>query len=200
MKKLFALTIAAALLLTMTAFAGAEILRVEYEGNGSVEVQLNEKVNTDGLAVTVTDPEGNPVPASVREEKDDREDDIDFLIENYAYDTEYAFELTGGFGSLTGTVRIPAESELIRKVDPDYGDREIEIEFFGKVEYENPTVTITTDAGTACEARITEQENDSLEVAVSDLTRGNTYTVTVSGVRAAGTEAFGIAEIQFTAN
>lgn len=200
MKKLFALTIAAALLLTMTAFAGAEILRVEYEGNGRVEVQLNEKVNTDGLAVTVTDPEGNPVPASVREEKDDREDDIDFLIENYAYDTEYAFELTGGFGSLTGTVRIPAESELIRKVDPDYGDREIEIEFVGKVEYENPAVTITTDAGTACEARITEQENDSLEVAVSDLTRGTTYTVTVAGVRAAGTEAFGIAEIQFTAN
>ena len=69
MKKFFALTIAAALLLTLTAFAGAEILRVEYEGNGRVEVQLNEKVNTDGLAVTVTDPEGNPVPASVREEK-----------------------------------------------------------------------------------------------------------------------------------
>lgn len=200
MKKLFALTIAAALLLTMTAFAGAEILRVEYEGNGRVEVQLNEKVNTDGLAVTVTDPEGNPVPASVREEKDDREDDIDFLIESYTYDTEYAFELTGGFGSLTGTVRIPAESELIREVDPDYGDREIEIEFFGKVEYENPTVAITTEAGTACEARITEREDDSLEVAVSDLTRGTTYTVTVSGVRAAGTEAFGVAETRFTAN
>ena len=82
---------------------------------------------------------------------------------------------------------------MISELEADADDGEIEIEFFGRVDFENPAVTVTKADGTAVGVRIEEIEGDSIEVRASGLVRGEEYTVTVSGVKQRDAAVFGSA-------
>jgi len=60
-------------------------------------------------------------------------------------------------------------------------------------------VTVTSADGTALNAVITERDDDSIEVRVDGISRGDDYTVTVSGVGEAGSGIFGTVQRTFTA-
>lgn len=190
MKKIFALLLVAAALVSLAVPALAEvpeIKRVEYDGRGYVEVDFVYDVQYSNVQVNVVDATGFSYSAVVRELD---EDDISFVVESIVPGKEYNFSISGvrsGFSgeyeSVSGSFVVPAEGEiLIKSVDYDADDRELDIEFSSRVEYNNPIVKIQDASGSVYEGRIIEKDRDSIEVRVGELKRGDEYSVTVEGL------------------
>ncbi len=205
MKKLISLLIALSALLTLTALADAPVTEhVEYRGNGRVEIEFLRDVQYENLTVTAADLFANPVNVTILEADDD---EIDILLENVQFETLYAITVsgvrsgrTGEYETLTVELTTPAENALfITKVDADVEDREVEIEFPGRVEYDNVAVTIADKDGNLLDTRIIERDGDSLELRVSGLKRGEEYTATVTGAALRGSGIYNEVKADFIA-
>lgn len=205
MKKLISLLIALAALLTLTALADTPVIEaVNYYGNGRAEIEFVRDVQYENLTVTAADLFGNPVNVTLVDVDDD---EIDVLLENVQYETLYTLTVSGvrsgrsgAYETLTAELTTPAENALfITNVDADADDREVEIEFSGRVEYDNVTVTIADKDGNLLETRITEREGDSLELKVKGLRYGEEYTATVTGASLRGSGIYGEVKAEFTA-
>ena len=201
MKKLLAIAAAAAVLLAIPALAAApEAFRAEYEGNGRVEIDFRNDVTYENPAIQVMPAdffgETTGLTATIVEIDDD---DLTFVTEGLLPETTYTYTLsgvregrTGEYGSITGTFITPAEGAVvISELEVDVEDGEIEIEFLGRVDYDNPTVTVTKADGTALKTTIEEREGDGIEVRARGLVRGEEYTVTVTGVAQRDSGTFG---------
>ena len=188
MKKLFAIVLVALLVASVPVFAAQnDTIRVKYDGYGRVEVDFRKKVRYNEAKVEVQDSSGASLPAVIL---DRDEDDLDFVVENLVPGETYSFTLTGVSYVKSGeavpgdSFRVPAEGEVaIKKIEYERDDRELEIEFAGRVEYEELRVTIEDANGKTYDASLREKDGDSVELRVSGLERGTEYRVTVSGVR-----------------
>lgn len=176
-----------------------------YEGFGYVEIEFYRDVTYSNPVLSVADATGAAVAAEIIKLDDD---DVLLKIANVQAGQTYSYTLsgvrvgyTGDYGSISGTVSVPAEGEtIIRKVECDIKDREIEIDFATLVQFENASVTIMAADGTQIGATIVEWDEDSLEERLdANMTQGAQYTVTVSGVRSEQSAAYGSASLTFTA-
>lgn len=200
MKKVLAIVLSA-LIIACGAACAQSVLRVnaEYEGFGFVELELSQDVNWLEPQIIVADANGCPVEAQII--RYDR-DDVDFRMPDAAEDQVYTCTVSGISGGETVTCEFyaaSAMSAMIRSAEYDAEDRELDIEFAMDVEYENPSVTVTDASGAQYEADIIERDNDGLEVRVTGLTSGGTYTVSVSGVRGQIFESFETYALEFVA-
>ena len=208
---LAALVLAAVPALAQNAFTAASggivptIQYVTYEGFGFVEVDFLQDVNYENPTVTVTDASGAAIAATIVQLDDD---DLAFQITDFAADAAYDLTISGvrvgrngSYTSVSGSFTVPPEgAAVIKKVEYDRDDREIDIEFSALVQYENPTVQVIAADGTPINATIYEWDEDSIEARLeSPLNLGSEYMVTVTGVRAAQDTAFGTASLTFTA-
>lgn len=168
--------------------ATAAIKKTEYEGSGYVEVDFKKDVQYKSVKVTVKDSDGKSYTAKISE-KD--EDDLTFKVSNIKAGKTYNYTISGvraggsgSYGKVSGSFKVPAAKKLsIKELEYDRGDKEMEIEFSGKVEYSSAKVTVKDSSGKSYTAKIIEKENDGMEVRVSGLKKGSKYTVKVSGVR-----------------
>ena len=196
MKKSFIWMIAAALLTTALMVAAvaesldSNIKRVEYEGNGVVEVDFIADVRYNDVRLVVKNPAGEEVPAQIINTDDD---DIKFRIEGAVPGETYDFAF-GGIETrrmkeaidASGSIRIPAEGEVaIRKVEYD-SDGEIEVDFNGTVAFEDVKASVSSLLGGSFEVVITEKDRDGFEGYVKGLEYGGIYTLTVSGISGCG--------------
>jgi len=185
MKKMIAVILAAMMLVSAAAFAAVNV-RAEYEGFGLVEVDFSRDVGWQDPQIVVTDAFGAGYATELVKLDDD---DIKFRVENIVEDQVYTVSITGIRGEDFVTCEVYAaslKSNMIREVEYDGEDRELDIEFAGKVSFEaGCAVTVIDGAGAQYDCTIREKDRDSIEVRVKGLTRGETYTVTVSGVIAA---------------
>lgn len=205
-KKLISVLMAVALLVGMTAALAdaAVVKKVKYEGRGYVEVDFRGDVQYSDPSVVVTDASGRNYDVSIYELD---EDDLTFNVANIAEGMDYSFSVngvrsgySGEFGSVTDSFSVPAAGELvIKEVDYDADDRELEVEFNGRVNYGELKVEVTDEAGASYEVRLREKDGDSVEVYVEGLSRGGEYTVTVSGVQLREGSGFVSIEKNFTA-
>ena len=208
---LAALVLAAVPALAQNAFTAADggivptIQHVTYEGFGYVEVDFLQDVNYENPTVTVTDASGAAIAATIVQLDDD---DLTFQITDFAADAAYDLTISGvrvgrngSYTSVSGSFTVPPEgAAVIKKVEYDRDDREIDIEFAALVQYEAPTVQVIAADGTPINATIYEWDEDSIEARLeSPLNLGSEYMVTVTGVRAAQDTAFGTASLTFTA-
>lgn len=207
MKRASVLLIAAILLLTSSfaAFAAApEIQRVEYEGFGIVDVEFFHDVRFKKPEVAVSNEAGERYPVIIWDLDDD---EITFSVDGLNEGKEYRFVISGVSAGLSGEYTqvegqfvVPTGDEaVIKEIDYDSEDRELEIEFHGKVQYENLSVEIMDDKGNSYDAKIREKDRDSIELHVSGLERGGQYRAVVNGVKAEGGEAFVSVSGLFTA-
>lgn len=198
MKKIFALAIIAILILSAAAVAQSTLYaRAEYEGFGYVEVDLSRDVRWDNIQISVTDEMGFPYEAELIKRD---EDDVHLKIVDIVEDQNYTITISGIQGGETVSCElIASKSTLIKKVEYDADDRELEVKFSGRVEYSEPAVTVTDASGAEYKSWISEKDKDSLDLLVDGLTIGETYTVTVSGVGPAGENAFETAAFEFIA-
>lgn len=205
MKKLIAIAVAAVMLLALPALAAApEAFRAEYEGNGRVEIDFRNDVDYENLSIGVTGPLGAAETVTILELDDD---ELTFSIDNVLPETTYTYTVngiregrSGDFGSITGEITTPAAGEVvITELEGEADDGELEIEFLGRVDYDNPTVTVAKADGTILDSRIEERDGDSIELRVQGLIRGEEYTVTVTGIAQRDSGAFGTVSRSFIA-
>lgn len=197
-KKLLALALIVVTVLTaaIPAFAAAAaIKKTEYEDSGYVEVDFKRDVQYKNLKVSVKDSTGKSYSVSIKE-KD--EDDLTFRVNGIKSGMGYTYTIfgvragrSGSYGKVSGKFSVPAAQVLsIKKVEYDFDDRELEIDFNGRVQYKSVKVVVKDSTGKTYTTRILEKDKDSIEARVRGLKWGETYTVTVSGVRASGAGSY----------
>ena len=164
-----------------------QIKKTEYEGNGKVEVEFFGYVQYKNAKVTVKAPDGTKLTAKIT---DKDHDDLDFKVKGLKAGTKYTYTISGirfgksgKYGSVSGTFKTPKTELFIEKVKYDKRDKELEIEFFTRVQFKNVKVTLIDENGKSTSLKVTDKDKEELEVRASDLKKGKTYTVKVSGVR-----------------
>ena len=75
-----------------------------------------------------------------------------------------------------------SDKVVVKDVDYDRSDREVEFEFKGSVQWSSPTVKITRN-GSNYARYIKGKDSDELEVKVKKLTYGATYSYRITGVK-----------------
>lgn len=195
MKKRIVVTLLAVLLLTMCAApalaAAPKIKKVEYEGNGVVEVDFTTKnVRYRNVKVVVKDVDGNRKTTKILEKDND---EISFKVSGMAADSTYIFTITGvragnsgAFGKVTGRFMTPANKPVITFVKYDPNFEALEVDFAAKMQYKNLKVTIRDNKGKYLFITDLEKDSDELNMDVEGMVVGKTYTITVSGVRVKG--------------
>lgn len=191
MKKLFAVLLSLVLLVAVASVAGAtstNSMTVEYEGFGYAEADFAQDVRWQDAQVTVTDAEGNTYETRIVKMDDD---DLTFYVEDIVEDQVYTCTISGIQGESALTAEFyaaSAKSTMIKEVEYDAEDRELDIEFTLNVQYQDSVVTVTDAAGNEYVATILDRDHDSIETRVDGLVLGETYVVSVSGVLADGSE------------
>lgn len=193
-KRLIALLLAALLLALCAAPAMAaapKIKETEYEDNGVVEVEFSaKKVTYKSAKVVVKDAAGKKLSVKILEKDSD---DITFKVSGLKASSKYTYTISGvragksgSYGSVSGSFKTPADAPTVKKVKYDKKDKELEVEFATKVQCKGLKVTVTDESGKALTLKKIEKDSDEVEMKVSGMTKGKTYTVTVSGVRVKG--------------
>ena len=194
-KRIAAILATALLIVSLLVAAVAEglnsdIKRSTYEGNGVVEVDFMRDVRYNNPQLTVTNSIGTAVQADIINTDDD---DIKFRIAAPVPGETYTFAFAGVTArrggeavNASGSIRIPLEGEVvIRKIEYD-NDGEIEVDFLGTADLTNVSAVVTSAMGENFEIKLAERERNSFEGWVKGLEYGGIYTLTVSGVSAAG--------------
>ena len=208
MKKRIVALLLAVLLLTISAVpalaAAPKVQRVEYEGNGVVEVDFTtENARYKSARVVVKDAAGKKLTAKILEKDSD---DISFKVTGVKAGKKYTFTitgvragLTGAYGTVKGTFKTPSNKPTIKKVKFDATDDELEIDFATLVQYHNLKVTVKNALGKKLTVRKIEKDSDGLDIDIHGMVKGRKYTVTVSGVRVKGVGSYISVSKTFTA-
>ncbi|MBP3737125.1 MAG: hypothetical protein J6I56_08910 [Lachnospiraceae bacterium] len=165
--------------------AAAKIQRAKYEDGGEVDVDFRTRVQYRNPKITVKDNTGKSYTAIITEKDSD---DLEFTIRRFAPGRRYTYKITGiralgdkSFGSVTGTISIPAAAApKIKRVKFDARDKEVEFSLTSKVRWSKPVVKIS-DGKKSYSVRITERDDDELEVRVNGLKKGKKYQYTITG-------------------
>ena len=198
------LTIIAVLSIPAYAFAAAPgIKKTEYEGAGYVEVDFTAKVRYKNVKVFVKGPDGKE-KAAVVTEKDG--DDLTFRITDAKPGKKYTYTISGvrvgksgAFQSVTGSFRVPKWDPLIKEIDYDAKDRELEIEFIKRVQYKNLKVIITDANGKNLRCGVDERTAKDIDLYVKGMKKGEKYHISLSGIRTAGQKSYGTISGMFVA-
>lgn len=183
------------LLVRMPVDAAASIKKTEYEGKGKVEVEFKSKVKYNNLKVEVKNESGKIVKSKIL---DKDSDDLEFKITNYKAGQKYTFKIKGickkgekKYGTVSGSIKLPSSKGAVKvkEVEYDAGDREVNFEFAGRVQWKSPKVTIKKGSKNYVK-RIDEKDNDEIEVVVKKLKKGVTYKYKITGVRKKGSKKY----------
>lgn len=184
---LLGLCAAAPAAVAATSTAKPQIEKVEYEGNGRVEVDFAGKVAWKNPKVAVKDNTGKKYTATIRERDND---ELDFVIANVKAGKSYTFTISGirargaaGTTKVTGEVQVPSAQKVRIKKTTYKGGGRVEVDFAGKVRYRNLSVTVQDSAGKTYTAKVTDRDSDELDFKVANLAAGKNYTYTISGVK-----------------
>ena len=185
----------AVLLLTLCAVpalaAAPKVQSTEYEGNGIVEVDFTtDNVRYKGAKVVVKDAAGKKLTATIREKDSDS---ITFKVKGVKAGKKYSYTISGvrkgnsgSYGNVKGTFTVPSGKLAIKEIvfDPAYDS--LEVEFTTPVQFKNLKVTIEDENGDRLPVTNLETFPDELEMDVEGMEDGETYTITISGVRVKG--------------
>lgn len=191
----------------LPALAAAPVVKkVKYEGSGKVEVEFTkENVRYRSARISVKDEDGKSYSARITEKDDD---ELSFKVSSIAAGKSYSFVVSGvragrsgSYGSVSGSFKTPAAGKLvIRDVDYDHEDRELELEFGSRVQYKSAKAVVKDASGKSYTVKILEKDSDSIELRVKGLSYGKTYGVQISGVRVKGSgSSYGSVSTTFVA-
>lgn len=195
MKKYLALALALLALFTYTAFADEAIIqKTVYEGLGVIEVDFLRDVQYKDLKVSVQDETGNELELTIWECDDD---DLSFRVKDLVPGGTYNYTVSGvraGFSgeyaTVAGSFSVPEqESTAVKKVEYDFDDCELDVEFFKRVDLSAVEVSIRDEEGRLYDAKIRELDRDGFEAYVPGLEWGASYVLEIGGL-AEGTTVF----------
>ena len=168
------------------------VKKVDYDldiNDKSIDIDFSNRIQLKSTAKVTVKDQSDKKYSTYIEDKDS--DEIDLNVAKLAAGKKYTVTITGirksgasKYGTLTIKFSIPkAKNTIVKEVDYDAEDREVNFEFNTNVTYKKPKVTITDVNGSKTyTAKIIERDYDELTVRVSGLTYGKKYKYTISGV------------------
>ena len=193
------------LLAAALTFAGADtamaakskapkIRKVVYDENGEVDVDFKGHVEYGKTKIKVKDSSGKSYKAVITDKDDD---DLDFTVKNFKAGKKYTFKITKvrkagtkKYYTVKGSFKIPAGKKVVvEEVDYDAEDDEVSIDFKSRVSYKNLKVKIS-DENKNYSVKILKKDNDEIELRVSGLKEGETYSYKITGVAPYGTKKY----------
>lgn len=222
MKKLFALLLSFAFVLTLAPVSFAEgvdaissatqtdelaIEEVVYKGDGAVEVDFLGHVQYKNCKVSVEDEKG--LAYRVRLTKRDN-DELRFRVANYVTGMTYNFTISGvrargekAYTSIEDTFEIPEAGQVeIASVEGDAQDSEVSVNFTGRVKWNKPKAQLLDgESGEVTDGRIVDRDKDSCEIRFprGTMVEGGEYTLRISSLKAWDGTDYTTAEAVFTA-
>ena len=199
MKKRIVSMLLAVLMLVICAVpamaAAPKVQKTEYEGNGLVEVDFTtDNVQYKNAKVTVKDSAGKKLNVVIREKDTDS---ITFKVSGLKASSKYTYTVSGvragksgSYGKVTGSFKTPSNKPTIKKVKYDPTDRELEVDFATNVQFKNLKVTVKDATGKKLTVRHIVKSADELDMSVKGMVVGQSYTITVSGVRVKGVGSY----------
>lgn len=175
---------------------------VEYLGSGKVKVEFEDDVAyKDDVNVAVTSTiDGKAYTANIYRKGLET---MRFSVDAYEQGKKYSFVINGvkayydaDFTTAAGSFTIKKPAALkIKKVDYDRWDRELSFDFRNKVEWQNKrnnmTIIIKSMSGHRYAVRVTDRDNDDLELYVKGgLKYGAKYSYTIKGVKSRDADNF----------
>ena len=188
MKKFFALVLVVLAALAVAALAEEAIVhQTVYEGLGMVEVDFLRDVQYRNLTVAVQDENGADYEVVLWETD---EDDLAFRVVDIRPGLEYSYTISGvrtdnsgDFRALKGAFVVPEnENTSIKKVEYDFDDDELEVEFHNRVNLEAVQVKLRDIGGTEYALQIRDFDRDGFEAYAPGLVRGAEYVLEVDGI------------------
>lgn len=188
----------------------------------NVKIEFDTKVRYKNPTVTITDNTGVQYDTEIVERD---WDDMELWVDGLSKDGIYTIEINGikeRNAKNFGTLKIEAQTErqideqkfyedeitvtssgmdrniYIEDIEVEWtsnGKNIIDIDFITKVSYEKPTVTIKHGKDTQ-KATIRERDQDDIELIATDLKPGETYTITIDGIKPSKTKQTGTLTIQ----
>lgn len=76
-------------------------------------------------------------------------------------------------------------------------DENVEIKFSNRVSYRNLKVSVTTGKGSNVSAEVVDRDSDEVDLYVEKLSKGQTYTVSLSGIGTRGSGSYGTVKVSF---
>ena len=166
----------------------------EYKGSGRVEVEFTRDVDYKNAKVTVKDSDGKSYSASITGKDDD---ELKFKVSNIAAGKSYTYTISGvrregtsSYGSVSGKFSVKSASSgstssAVKIDEVDYDSKGyVEVEFAGKVKYNNVKVTVKGADGKTYSATVRSKSSGELKFRVPSIVEGRSkkYTFTISGV------------------
>ena len=149
-----------------------------------------ENARYKSARVVVKDTAGKKLTAKIIEKDNDG---ISFKVSGLKADSKYTFTISGvragksgSYGKVKGSFKTPSASPEITRVEYDPIDEDLDVEFATNVQFRNLKVTVSDAYGDELAVSNLQKGQDDLEMNVRGMIDGETYIVTVSGVRVKG--------------
>ena len=174
-----------------TVGAAPDIKKIDYEGKGRIDIDFAQAVQYKNVKVTVKDANGKKYKLKINGRDSD---DINFSISGYKAGKKYKFTISGirvkgetKYGSVKGSFKIPKQHHgiTVKELEYEKAENKIEIEFLELVEWKSPKVKIKA-GGKNYALGIKEKDANEITVKVKELTKGKTYSYSISGIRKKG--------------
>lgn len=180
------------------------IEEIEYKGKGRVEVDFSHDVSYKNLKISVKDSTKKSYTVKIVSKDND---ELKFNVVNFKQGTKYTLTISGikrkgasTYGSVSSSFRIPAaQKPIIKKIECDLDNNEISVEFKNRVMYNNAKVSIKDSNGKNYTAKITDKDDDEIEISVRGLKRGKKYIITIIGIKHVDAKSYGSISKTFTA-
>lgn len=166
-----------------------EIRKITCTSSGKLNVSFKQKAGyTNELKATSTDAEGKEIPCKISKKKNKL---MSVSVSGLVKGETYTLTIDGvmGIGSteaaaITKTFTAKGMKTKCRIGNASVaGKKFIVLKMNGAAYYKDATVTVKDSAGNDCAAKIVKKAKGNVKVQIEGMKRGETYTITIQGIR-----------------
>ena len=156
---------------------------------GKVNISFKNKVTyTDALRAVITDAQGQEITCKIsKKNKSLLTVSVAGLVSGQTYtitidgilgkDSAQPVTITKSFVAKGIKTQCKASSATVSN------NKFVTLKMNGTVDYKDATVTVKDSAGNVCKAKIVKKAKGNIKVQITGLKKGNTYTITIDGVK-----------------
>lgn len=156
---------------------------------GKVNISFKGKVTyTDGLKAVIKDADGREIACKITKKNKSL---LTVSVAGLVKGQTYTITIEGVLGKDSTEVATITKSFVAKgmKTQSKVGKVSVENKKFEVLKmksatyYKDATVSVKDSKGTECEAKIVKKAKGNIKVQISGMKKGNTYTITINGVR-----------------
>lgn len=166
-----------------------EIKKITCTSAGKLNVTFKQKVTyTSAINAVITDAEGKEIPCKISKKKNKL---MSVTVSGLVKGQVYTLKIEGIMGkeSVEAATIVKTFTAKGMKTKSKIGEASVAgsnfvvLKMNGAAYYKDETVTVKDSAGNECAARIIKKAKGNIKVQIENMKKGETYTITIQGIR-----------------